>query len=91
MISYDDKEAEEMVVTMPTAIYHLQTGILEGTSRSSVSRADFELLGDTMLFEGTENFGRAQGNLHMTIRNNSATPTNNEAASENRTTETNQQ
>jgi len=89
--SYDDSEAEEMVVTMPTAIYHLQTAILEGTSRSSVSRDDFDLFGDTMLFVSSDNFGRAEGNLHMTIKSSSVIPTKNQAASENRTKDTNPQ
>ena len=70
--TYDDQGAEEMVVTMPTAIYHLTTGILEGTSRSSVSRADFDILGDGMLFDSSNNFGRMEGNVHMTIKDSSA-------------------
>ncbi len=70
--TYNDQKEQEMVVNMPTAIYHLESGILEGTSRSEVSRADFDILGDTMLFDSNQNFGRMEGNVRMTIKDSSA-------------------
>lgn len=88
--TYDDQEAEEMVVNMPTAIYHLETSILEGTSRSSVSRADFDILGDGMLFDSSNNFGRMEGNVHMTIKDSSAFQFESEPTKQNQPAETTQ-
>lgn len=88
--TYDDEENEEMIVKMPTAIYHLESAILEGTSRSTVSRADFDLLGDGLLFDSGNNFGRMQGNLHMTIKDDSIISIGGETNLENQPAETSQ-
>ena len=88
--TYDDDEKEEMIVNMPTAIYHLESAILEGTSRSKVSRADFDLLGDGMLFDSDNNFGRMHGNLQMTIKDDSLIPLGEATSTENQPAETSQ-
>jgi len=69
--TYDADEAEEMVVTLPTAIYDLTTGNLQSDSRSLVSRDDFDIEGDAMLFDSERQYGRMEGNVKMIIKDSS--------------------
>jgi len=70
--TYDVQGNEAMVVTMPTAVYDLESSILESSSRSLVSRSDFDLEGDKMLYDSTQGAGRMEGNVKMIINDSSS-------------------
>jgi len=50
-----------------TAFYHMSGGILRSTERSRVTRADFQVEGDSIVFDTTKNQGRMTGNIRMVI------------------------
>lgn len=50
-----------------TAFYHMNGGILRSMERSRVTRADFQVEGDSMVFDTTKNQGRMTGNIRMVI------------------------
>lgn len=52
---------------LKTAFYHMAGGILRSTERSRVSRADFQIEGDSLIFDTVKNQGRMTGNIRMVI------------------------
>lgn len=50
-----------------TAFYHMTGGILRSTERSRVTRSDFEVEGDSLVFDTTKSQGRMTGNIRMVI------------------------
>jgi hypothetical protein len=52
---------------LKTAFYHMAGGILRSTERSRVSRADFQIEGDSLVFDTAKNQGRMTGNIRMVI------------------------
>jgi hypothetical protein len=62
------KEAKENVeIILPSATYHMTHQILRSDERSKVSRMDFDLEGDSMVFDTVTSQGRMTGNVRMTI------------------------
>lgn len=62
------KEAKENVeIVLPSATYHMTHQILRSDERSKVSRMDFDLEGDSMVFDTVTSQGRMTGNVRMTI------------------------
>ena len=64
---YSQNPAENVQVDLSTATYHMTNEILRSATRSKVSRADFELEGDSMIFDTLTSQGRMIGNVRMTI------------------------
>lgn len=54
-------------IDLQTAFYQMAGGILRSTDRSRVSRADFEIEGDSLIFDTVKNQGRMTGNIRMVI------------------------
>lgn len=54
-------------IDLLTAFYQMAGGILRSTKRSKVSRADFEIEGDSLVFDTAKNQGRMTGNIRMVI------------------------
>lgn len=67
MFSADPKN--DIRIDLKTAFYHMagEGGVLRSTERSRVSRADFEIEGDSLIFDTAKNQGRMTGNIHMVI------------------------
>ena len=60
-------------IDLKTAFYQMSGGgVLRSTERSRVSRADFEIEGDSLIFDTAKNQGRMTGNIHMVIFDSSA-------------------
>lgn len=61
-------------IDLKTAFYQMagEGGILRSTDRSRVTRADFEIEGDSLIFDTTKNQGRMTGNIHMVIFDSSS-------------------
>jgi len=66
MFSADPKN--DVRIDLKTAFYQMaEGGVLRSTERSRVSRADFEIEGDGLIFDTARNQGRMTGNIHMVI------------------------
>ena len=50
-----------------TAFYHMSNGVLRSMERSRVARPDFQIDGDTLIFDTVKNQGRMTGNIQMVI------------------------
>ncbi len=61
------EEKDQVKVDMPTATYHMTSQMIRSNERSKVSRADFDLEGDSLIFDTTTSQGRMTGNVRMTI------------------------
>lgn len=60
---------KDLRIDLKTAFYQMATsgGVLRSTERSRVSRADFEIAGDSLIFDTSKNQGRMTGNIRMVI------------------------
>ena len=66
MFNADPKK--DVRIDLKTAFYQMAGGgVLRSTERSRVSRADFEIEGDSLIFDTAKNQGRMTGNIHMVI------------------------
>lgn len=54
-------------IDLITAFYHMTDGILRSTERSKVIRSDFEIEGDSLIFDTNTNQGRMTGNIRTVI------------------------
>ena len=64
---YGAESKDNVTVKMPSATYNMTNQILRSNESSKVSRADFDLEGDALLFDTTTSQGRMSGNVRMTI------------------------
>ena len=62
-----DPRSQDVRVQLITAIYHMPSQILTSDQRSRVSRQDFDLQGDSMIFDTKTQQGKMVGNVHMVI------------------------
>ncbi len=70
---FNDDPKSDVRIDLKTAFYQMSGGgVLRSTERSRVSRADFEIEGDSLIFDTTRNQGRMTGNIHMVIFDSSA-------------------
>jgi hypothetical protein len=64
---FDEDPAADVRIDLRTAFYHMEDGVLRSTERSRVTRADFEIEGDSLIFDTVKNQGRMTGNIRMVI------------------------
>lgn len=69
---FGETEKEHVRVDLPSATYHLSNQILRSAERSKVSRSDFDIEGDSLIFDTQTSQGRMTGNVRMTIYDTSA-------------------
>ncbi len=69
---YGKEPKSNMRVDMKTATYHLDTKILVSDDRSKVTRSDFTVEGDHVVYDTTTSKGTMKGNVHMVIYNASS-------------------
>ena len=69
---YAEKKEEDMRIDMKTGIYNMGAQILSSTDRSRVSRTDFQIEGDSMVYDTTTAQGKMLGNVEMIIFDASA-------------------
>lgn len=65
MFNTDPKN--DVRIDLKTAFYQMTGGILRSRERSCVSRADFEIEGDSLIFDTAKNQGLMTGNIRMVI------------------------
>ncbi|MCB1277856.1 hypothetical protein [Prosthecobacter sp.] len=60
---------KDLRIDLKTAFYQMAAsgGVLRSTERSRVSRPDFEIEGDGLIFDTAKNQGRMTGNIRMVI------------------------
>ena len=64
--------AETVRVDLQSAIYHLEDRVLRSGDRSRISRSDFVIEGDSLVFDAETSIGRVQGNVRTTITDTEA-------------------
>lgn len=64
---YHEQEKDNVRVDLRTGTYHMDTKLLTSQERSKVTRSDFQIEGDTMVFDTTTSQGKMAGRVHMTI------------------------
>lgn len=69
---YAEKKEEDMRIDMKTGIYNMDAQILSSTERSRVSRSDFQIEGDSMVYDTKTAQGKMVGNVEMIIFDASA-------------------
>ena len=69
---YGSDKDHDTRINLSTAYYNMTTGTLRSTQRSKVSRADFEIEGDSLIFDTQNNRGLMQGNIRMVIFDSSS-------------------
>ena len=58
---------QNMTVALPEAFFYLQDRILRSDTRSTVTRADFETSGDSMVFDSRTSMGSMTGHVRTLI------------------------
>jgi|GEM_PF-1367683 hypothetical protein len=58
---------ENVTVDLKSATYHMTNQVLRSPTRSKVSRSDFELEGDSLVFDTLTSQGKMVGNVRMVI------------------------
>jgi hypothetical protein len=61
----------DLQIDLHTSIFNLKTKILTSNERSTVIRADFNIVGDTISFDTNARTGRMIGNVKMVIKGQS--------------------
>lgn len=64
---YGETHDKDVRIQLATAIYHMPSQILASNTRSRVSRDDFDLQGDSMVFDTRTQQGKMVGNVRMVI------------------------
>lgn len=64
---YAEKAADTLKVELISAIYHMPDQILRSGERSKVSRTDFEMEGDSLVFDAATSIGSMKGRVRTLI------------------------
>lgn len=64
---YAEDPAENLRVDLHSAIYHMQDQVLRSGERSRVARTDFEMEGDSMVFDTAKSIGSMKGRVRTLI------------------------
>ncbi|MFN7562001.1 MAG: hypothetical protein ACK5TH_09495, partial [Prosthecobacter sp.] len=64
---FNTDPAKNLRIDLSTAFYNMTSSTLRSTQRGKVSRQDFEIEGDNLIFDTTTNRGLMEGNIRMVI------------------------
>jgi hypothetical protein len=67
IILYGVTQADDLRVQLISGFYNMTSQVLESHERSRISRSDFQLEGDRMVFDTRSQQGKMIGNVHMII------------------------
>ncbi len=67
IVMYGVAAADDLKVQLISGIYNMASQVLESHERSRISRSDFQLEGDRMVFDTRTQQGKMIGNVHMVI------------------------
>src|SRR6266705_4510391 len=69
--TYTPEDRPDLQIDMHTSVLDLQTRILSSQERTTVQRADFNIVGDSVQFDTNTRTGRLIGNVKMVITDKS--------------------
>src|SRR5437870_6895704 len=69
--TYTPDNQPDLQVDMPTSVLDLKTRILSSQERTTIQRADFNIVGDSVQFDTNTRTGRLIGNVKMVISSKS--------------------
>ncbi len=69
---FGENREKDVRVQLVTGEYHMPTQLLSSDKRSRISRTDFQLEGDTMIFDTKTQQGKMIGNVEMVIFDSSS-------------------
>jgi len=69
IVSYDAKQQPDFNVALQDAVLNLDTRVIDSNKKTTIKRADFEIVGDKVQFNTATHYGTLTGNVHMTIYN----------------------
>lgn len=73
--TFDENGQPQMQIDMPRSVLDLNTKIVTSDVPVTIRRADFEVTGDTMIFNTDTRFGKMIGKVRMLIFNRDAVKT----------------
>ena len=71
MTTFTAKNKPDLLIDMPASTLNLTTRVINSDKRTTVTRADFNIAGDTMRFDTVARQGKLVGNVKMVIRGDS--------------------
>ncbi|MGI8820081.1 MAG: hypothetical protein ACR2ID_04320 [Chthoniobacterales bacterium] len=72
MTTFTPENTTELMIDMPASILNLETRVITSHERTTVTRADFKISGDTMRFDTVARQGTLVGHVKMVITDKSA-------------------
>lgn len=72
-VQFDEKENKEIIVEVPHSILDLDTKVLTADSETTIKREDFEIIGESAVFDTLARQGSFKGHVHALFMNG---PTN---------------
>lgn len=70
--SFTPENSIDLQIDLPASTFDLNTRVLESQERTTITRADFQISGDTLQFNTIERQGTLTGNVKMVITDQSA-------------------
>ena len=64
---YGETSQSDLRVQLPSSVYDMSTQVMTSAERSRISREDFQLEGDTLVFDTRSRQGKMTGHIHMII------------------------
>jgi hypothetical protein len=67
IVTYTPESKVDLTIELPESVLDLKTRILSSNQRSTVTRADFNIVGDSVQFDTNSHTGKMIGNVKMVI------------------------
>lgn len=74
-VQFDEKANKEIVVEIPHSILDLETKVLTADSETKIKREDFEIIGESAVFDTLSRQGSFKGHVHASFLNDTAMET----------------
>jgi hypothetical protein len=71
IITYTPENQVDLTIELPESVLDLKTRILSSNQRSTITRADFNIAGDSVQFDTNSRSGKMIGNVKMVITDRS--------------------
>jgi hypothetical protein len=71
IITYTPENRPDLQINMHTGVLDLKTRVLSSKERTTVKRADFDIVGDSVQFDTDQRTGRLVGNVKMVLNQQS--------------------
>ena len=68
-IEFFEKDGKDITVLVPQGVFNLETKILSADSEVTIKRDDFDMAGQSAIFDTIKRLGTMKGHVHTEIRN----------------------